>query len=372
MSKAIANHSIKIFSLYDQIPLYNSRMIRSIRSIQSFSKSEVADLRLKVIEFHKSYGTKATRDAFPVSKATIYRWKKILKDSRGRLESLIPASTAPKRKRRMMTDPRIIGFIKVIREKRGRLGKEKIKPLLDEYCKELGIKTLSESTIGKVIKRNNLYVKTKRIYHNPIGAYRKKNISYKTKVKHSPKPTGFGYLEIDTIVRFVDGIKVYIYNAVDIRLKFQFSYGYTRLKSGNTVDFFKKLELVYPLLNVIHSVQTDNGLEFMGEFNKYLTEKKIKHLFIYPRCPKINAFIERANRTLQEEFVNGHESFILEGINVFNEALIEYLVWYNTKRVHKSLGNISPIDYLLSILPQKSQMYVTYTDYCNKNFKKVK
>jgi len=353
--------SSRLQYIFFDTPLYNRRMIRSIRSIQSFSQSEEAEVRLKIVEFHKTYGTKATRAAFSVSKATIYRWRKILKDSKGRLESLIPTSTCPKRKRRMVTDPRIIIFIKKIREKRGRLGKEKIKPLLDEYCLKLGINSLSESTIGKVIKRNNLYVKTKRIYHNPTGAYRKKNISYKTKVKHSPKPSGFGYLEIDTIVRFVEGIKVYIYNAVDIRLKFQFSYGYTRLKSGNTVDFMKKLELVYPLQNTIHTVQTDNGLEFMGEFEKYLIEKKIKHLFIYPRCPKINAFIERANRTLQEEFVDGHEDYVLDGINVFNEALIEYLVWYNTKRVHKSLGNVSPIDYLLSVLPQKSQMYVTYT-----------
>lgn len=361
MFRGIANHSIKIFSLYDGIPLYNSKMIRSIRSISSFSKSEVADFRLRIVEFHKTYGTLATVSAFQVSKPTVYRWRKMLKDNQGRLESLIPTSTSPKHKRRMMTDHRIITFIKGIREKRGRLGKEKIKPLLDEYCEKLRIKSLSESTIGKVIKRNNLYVKSRRIYHNPNGAYRKKNISYKTRVKHSPKPTGFGYIEVDTIVKFVEGIKLYVFNAVDVNLKFQFSYGYTRLNSRNSLDFFRRLELVYPLRNTIHSVQTDNGLEFLGEFDRYLIEKNIKHLFIYPRCPKINAFIERANRTLTEEFLDGHESYVLEGINVFNEALIEYLVWYNTKRIHKSLGNVSPIDYLLSILPQKSQMYVTYT-----------
>ncbi|QQS43374.1 hypothetical protein IPM65_04415 [Candidatus Roizmanbacteria bacterium] len=32
------------------------------------------------------------------------------------------------------------------------MGKEKIKPLLDEYCLQEGISTISESTIGKVIK----------------------------------------------------------------------------------------------------------------------------------------------------------------------------------------------------------------------------
>ena len=37
------------------------------------------------------------------------------------------------------------------------MGKAKIKRDVDEFCKELCIETLAESTIGKVIKRNNLF-----------------------------------------------------------------------------------------------------------------------------------------------------------------------------------------------------------------------
>jgi len=48
-------------------------------------------------------------------------------------------------------------------------------------------------------------------------------------------------------------------------------------------------------------------------------------------------------------------------INEFNAYLIDYLIWYNIKRVHKSLGNISLINYLLKILPQEFQRYVSYT-----------
>lgn len=100
----------------------------------------------------------------------------------------------------------------------------------------------------------------------------------------------------------------------------------------------------------------------MGECDDYLKGKSIKHLFIYPRCPKINAYVERANRTLVEEFIEGNEHLVFNNINDFNCALVDYLVWYNTERVHKSLGNVSPIDHLLKILPPKSQMYVTYTE----------
>jgi len=350
--------------LFVGTPLYNRRMRKSIGSILNFNNSDVAQTRLQIIEFHNKYGTRATIDAYGVSKPTIYRWKKKLKDSQGKLESLIPELKAPKTKRKMLTHPEIITFIKGLREERPRLGKEKIKPLLDEFCNGKGINSISESTIGKVIKRHNLYLKARRIYHNPTHNYSKAKLRYKKKVKRSPKPTGVGYVEIDTIVKFIHGIKLYILNAIDVNLKFQFSYGYTRLNSRNSLDFMKKLELVYPIQNGIHTVQTDNGLEFMGEFDNYLKVKNINHLFIYPRCPKINAFIERSNRTLTEEFIDGHEEYMLEGVEEFNSRLIDYLVWYNTKRVHKSLGNISPINYLLKILPPESQMYVTYTGAC--------
>ncbi len=353
--------STRLQDLFYGTALYNKGMKKSIQSLFNFENSPIAQKRLKIIKFHNQYGTKVTIAAFDISKATIYRWKKKLKEGQGRLESLIPSSKAPKRERQMMTHPEIVTFIKSLREDKSHLGKEKIKPLLDEFCKKKGILSISVSTIGKVIKRHNLYLKTRRIYHNPAHHHSEAKLSYKTKVKRSPKPVGAGYIEIDTIVKFIHGIKIYILNAIDVNLKFQFSYGYTRLNSQNSTDFLKKLELVYPIQNGIHTVQTDNGLEFLGEFDNYLKRKNIRHLFIYPRCPKINAYIERANRTLQEEFIDGHEEYALEGIKEFNSRLIDYLVWYNTKRVHKSLGNISPIDYLLKILPAESHMYVAYT-----------
>lgn len=152
-------------------------------------------------------------------------------------------------------------------------------------------------------------------------------------------------------MKFISGIKVYIFNAIDIKLRFQFSYAYSRLNTVNSLDFFKRLELVYPLKTGIYAIQTDNGLEYLGRFDDYLKERGIKHFFIYPRCPRINAFIERANRTLQEEFLDDNLDYALNGLFEFNLKLIEYLIWYNTKRVHKSLGNLSPIDYLLKHSP---------------------
>ena len=331
------------------------------RSIFRFSQDKQAQFRMEALEFHKKWGLKATIDAYKVSKPTIYRWKRVFTKSLGSLESLIPKSRSPRIKRVMVINPKIMDFVKTLREDHYRLGKEKIKPILDAYCQKEGLEPISTSKIGRIIKKNSLFFqKLGRYYHNPAGGFAKRSINYKTKVRFSPKISDIGYVEIDTITRFVTSLKVYVFNAVDIKLKFQFSYAYKNLSSSTSLDFFKKLETVYPIQGGIKTVQTDNGLEFQGEFKMYLEKKGINQVFIYPRCPKINGFVERANRTLSEEFLQAHLPTALLSFPELNHELMDYLVWYNTVRVHKALGNISPINYLLKISPE-SQMYWTHT-----------
>ncbi len=51
----------------------------------------------------------------------------------------------------------MVEFIRQLREEHPRLGKAKLKPLSDGYCRLLGIASLSISTIGKVIQRHRLF-----------------------------------------------------------------------------------------------------------------------------------------------------------------------------------------------------------------------
>jgi transposase InsO family protein len=347
----------KVFSPFAKIKGYR-RFLMISYSLYQYDTTKVAQYRLEAIKFFEEFGLKATKKAFKISKTTFYRWRKALKDNQGRLSSLIPCSTRPKRVRRMTTDARIVGFIKDLREKHPRLGKEKIKPLLDEYCQERGISSLSESTIGKVIKRNNLfYQKLGRVYHDPGSGWAQRKKTKRLRVKYSPQHQEPGHLEADSVTLFVDGLKRYIFSAIDVKLKFSFSACYSSLNSRNGKDFISKLEEVSPLK--IKSIQTDNGLEFLGELDDYLRQKNIPHFFSYPRCPRINGVVERYQRTLQEEFVNHHLDLI-SNPRLFNQEMVEYLVWYNTKRPHKSLGLKSPMDYLVS-RGHLSQMSVTYT-----------
>ena len=83
---------------------------------------------------------------------------------------------------------------------------------------------------------------------------------------------------------------------------------------------------------------------------------------LYPNCPQIDTFIERYNRTIQEEFLDYHLDELAD-INQGNQLLADWNVYYNTKRRHHSLGLKSPIDYLIEN-GGMSQMSLTYTKTC--------
>src|SRR5512135_3248976 len=79
-------------------------------SLQRFQDSEVAQQRLKIIQFYDEYGEAATVKAFGVNRQTIWNWKRRLQRAHGQLAALVPNSTRPRQVRRMTTDPQIIEF----------------------------------------------------------------------------------------------------------------------------------------------------------------------------------------------------------------------------------------------------------------------
>jgi transposase InsO family protein len=309
--------------------------------------------------FYKEYGEKATQEAFGANRKVVYRWKKRFEESGRTLESLIPFSTRPYTIRRSQIPLEVTRFIRSLREDHPRLGKEKIKPLLDEYCKQKRLIIVSESTIGNIIKRNKLFFqRAGRIYHDPGRLARRSPMKTKRqRIRYLPKPKEFGHILSDTVERITDGVKDYFMSAIDARLKFAVTLNYKRISSSNMKDFYERFKTVYPA-KITHW-QTDNGPENMGEFDLALKEDKIPHLFIYPHCPKINAYIERYNRTIQEEFIDNHLD-IIHDKPLLGRALADYLIFYNTKRIHRSLGKTTPMDYFIQERGM-SQMYLTRT-----------
>lgn len=97
----------------------------------------------------------------------------------------------------------------------------------------------------------------------------------------------------------------------------------------------------------IHTIQTDNGGEFMARFHEYVESEDLKHVFTYPHSPKINGVVERFNRTIQEEFINRNDEIYYD-LEAFQIKLDQYLDWYNYRRPHASLNHVSPMTFILS------------------------
>jgi len=304
-----------------------------------------AKQRLKILSFWRKHGLRAAQDAFGAKRSTLYGWRKTYKDSGHKVESLNPDSQAPKNKRKREIHPMVLAEIKRLRlEVCPNMGKAKVKKDLDKFCVKREIKTISESTIGRIIKEKKVYHHRQKVSHagQIKTAERKKKLR---KPKEFKAPHQGDLLEIDTIVKFVWGVKRYIITAVDIKTRYSFAWAYERAISANAKDFFKKLKMAFPYK--IRAVQTDNGSEFHKHFREYLEKSKITHYWNYPGQPYKNGHIEKYNRTIQEEFADWNE-VLLENTNEFNQKLMDWLIWYNTERYHWSLNLTSPVDYLLN------------------------
>ena len=83
-------------------------------------------------------------------------------------------------------------------------------------------------------------------------------------------------------------------------------------------------------------LQSDHGPEFGSWFVSMI---KKKHRYTRIGKPNDNAYIERFNRTLQEECLDKTERNVLK----LNRALKKYMPYYNTQRMHLGI-NLFPIE----------------------------
>jgi transposase InsO family protein len=95
-------------------------------------------------------------------------------------------------------------------------------------------------------------------------------------------------------------------------------------------------------------VLTDNGKVFTGRFaqppvevlfDRICRENGIDHILTKPRTPTTTGKIERFHRTLREDF-NTRQVF--RNLKTAQEALDEWVSYYNTQRPHQSLGDLTP------------------------------
>jgi hypothetical protein len=316
-------------------------LMKTLQNTLAMETSDVAKYRLHIIQYYYKYGLKPTLDAFRIKKSTFYDWKTAY--GRGqRIINLVPKSTTPHQCRKMQVDWRLIEFIKGMRKEYGNVSNNIIKPFLDAYAVQVGIKTIGLTTIGKVIKRRGLTFES-RVKLKP------KNKFKKLRVRKSPKVTCPGFIQMDSIVVYINQERYFFMSVMDIYTKYALVKYVETLSSNTAKSVFMEFQTINPTRITI--VQTDNGSEFLASFHNYLDEAGIKHQFIYPRMCKINGFIERFNRTVQEEFILRNDEIYYD-VGEFKQKLVQYLHWYNFKRPHSSLKYLSPMDFIQTKIPK--------------------
>lgn len=317
-----------------------------------------AEERARILTFWERYGDAAAKEAYRASRPTLFRWQKMLRESGGKLSSLVPQSTAPKNRRKRII-PQPVEQLIITERLYEKIGKDKIAALI----REDGIGTQSSSTIGRILhdlkkqgklpdpKRLSLNGKTGNLMERKPKPYRKKLRS---------KGHKGALVKADTVVRFTNGVKRYILTAIDLESEFAFAYAYPSHTSIHAADFMEIFKRVAPV-SLTH-VQTDNGSEFADHFQSFCDDMGIVHFHAYPRSPRMNAEIERFNRTISEAFIANHRQLLAYDLETFNRQLMDWLLWYNTRRPHWSIGLISPLRYICNKLtPEQSHMCWTST-----------
>jgi len=304
--------------------------------------------RYEILVFWSRHGLQATLDAFKVKQRTLFNWKRKFKVGNNKVESLNPGSRTPRTKRKRLWDERIIAELKRLRVTYPNLGKEKIYPLLVEYCVPLQLVCPKPKTIGRLIKDlGGLRRFPQKVSH--FGKIKKVN---RQKVLRKPKDFEALFpghcVALDTFEEIRHGIRRYVITFEDIYTRFGFALGTASHASLAAAEFFKLCTQVFPF--PMKFVLTDNGSEFKKNFADELARLHLLHYHTYPRTPKMNSHCERFNKTVQESFSDFHKDLLFDDLARFNELLAGWLLFYNMKRVHYAFHNKkTPIQFMLSL-----------------------
>jgi putative transposase len=120
---------------------------------------------------------------------------------------------------------------------------------------------------------------------------------------------------------------------------------YSSIRPGIAADVVLRAEASFGFK--FSMVQADNGPEYCRYFEESLRRKGIPTRHSRLHRPNDNAFIERFNRTIQEECL-GRTIYHTATNSQLQAKLNKYLEFYNVHRVHLSLQYRTPLQMLQS------------------------
>lgn len=203
--------------------------------------------------------------------------------------------------------------------------------IVHAYCNREGT-VVSLSTVRRVLDRLGLLAKRKwkRGYRPPV-----------------PRPVATrpgDLVQTDTVHLYDHATKrrTYLYTLVDVYSRWAYVEHSTVLSQRIAADVIRRGE-AYAGFH-FSMVQADNGPEFSRDFEQRLRLRNtcLRHSRV--RRPNDNAYIERFNRTIQEECTGSASSTT----QTLNSKVLSYLAYYNDERLHLGLQCRTPREMLQS------------------------
>lgn len=302
--------------------------------------SREAQRRVKWFDYYQTNGHNARKTCrhFDISPDTFYRWKKVYDPHN--LYSLEDRSHRPKRVRQYTWTGASEQAVLKVREQYPRWGKAKLAVLLNDE----GI-VLSVSMVGRILK----HLKNRGVLKEPILNCISARKRQRTRPYAIRKPKEYiaqvpgDIVQVDTLdIRPLPGVILKQFTARDIISRWDV------VKSGRSASSHAAARFIDTVIErmpfEVKALQIDGGSEFQGIFEEKCEHYGIKLFVLPPRSPKLNGYVERANRTHTEEFYEVTDvSFEIEELN---QALLKWEYIYNTIRPHQSLGYLTPKKYL--------------------------
>ncbi len=226
---------MKIHSKYRGIKGFITVYNRAVR--YRYMITEQAKKRYKILIHWSKHGLESTMDAFQVKRRTLFNWKSVLNNGRGKIEALNSSKRTPQTKRKRSWDYRILEEIKRLRgsDVHPNLGAEKLHPLLLDFADTFGIPACPKpSTIERlIVDMGELRTFPQKVTH--FGKLKKVN---RHKVLRKPKDLIALYpghvMALDTIEKQRNGRRMYILTAIDI-------YHENNLLDCHQIPFFKNI-----------------------------------------------------------------------------------------------------------------------------------
>lgn len=156
-----------------------------------------------------------------------------------------------------------------------------------------------------------------------------------------PLASEAGFLvEIDTIHIVPRPVfRFYVYTLIDVYTRWAHAKAMERMNTHKTLNFVREAQILSPFK--FNTLQSDHGPEFSTYFSEQIG---LPHRHIRVRQPNDDAHIERFNRTLQDECLNR----VYPSVKNYQNAINEYLPYYNNERLHLGLDLKTPTEVMRS------------------------